>query len=67
MSVADDIVKGLLCMQCMTPLIDENGEFNKADCPCLCYDCWKSLPKSERRDMHYFDERSGDLCHGVKS
>lgn len=63
MSGLDDVVSGIVCMQCLQCLISESGELNKSDCPTLCYECWKSAPKKERESgLPYFEPATGELA-----
>jgi hypothetical protein len=36
MSIAQDIIDGVICGECNIPFEEENGY------PCLCKDCWKA-------------------------
>ena len=61
----DDVVAGIICMQCHCQLIDKQGEINTGDFPCYCKQCWEQLPAGQKREgAPWFDESTGEVFSG---
>lgn len=61
MSVSEDITAGNSCRMCHMFLIAENDKVCGCGYPVLCEDCWRELPKKERRGVAYFREKTGEV------
>lgn len=66
MSVSDDVMAGVVCMQCLRCLVADDGKtVCTAGHPIYCEDCWAELPKKERDNgTPYFDEEHGKVATG---
>lgn len=56
---ADDVVAGIVCMQCLAFLIADDGTLCDAGHPVACEECWRAMPKGDRPP--YFNEESGEV------
>lgn len=57
MSTSEDIQNGIVCSGCCAYLLDENDNLNTAGFPCMCEDCWKELPKKQKKNWSYFSDK----------
>lgn len=61
----DDIMSGVICMECLQWLFGDNGEVCDCCHPVHCRDCFMEKSENERREAaQYFDpEVSRVLCY----